>query len=56
MIKIYEDFFEDGDLKIIHGYLHNPVWTSQKSAPNDDSDFQMYDVSELEYFNSDLLN
>jgi len=56
MIKIYENFFEDSDLKIIRGYLHNPVWTSQKSAPNDDSDFQMYDVSELEYFNSDLLN
>ena len=55
MIKIYENFFEDGDLKIIHGYLHNPVWESQDSIPDDNSDFQMWDVSKLEYFNSDLL-
>ena len=55
MIKIYENFFEDSDLKIIHGYLHNPVWESQDSIPDDNSDFQMWDVSKLEYFNSDLL-
>ena len=55
MIKIYENFFDDSDLKIIHGYLHNPVWESQDSIPDDDSDFQMWDVSKLEYFNSDLL-
>ena len=55
MIKIYEDFFEDGDLKIIRGYLQNPTWTSQKSSHEDDSDFQMYDVSDIEYFNTELL-
>ena len=55
MIKIYENFFKDGDLKIIRGYLQNPTWTSQKSSHEDDSDFQMYDVSDIEYFNTELL-
>ena len=55
MIKIYENFFEDGDLKIIRGYLQNPVWRAQKSSHEDDSNFQMYDVSNIEYFNTELL-
>ena len=55
MIKIYENFFEDGDLKIIRGYLQNPVWRAQKSSHEDDSNFQMYDVSDIEYFNTELL-
>ena len=55
MIKVYENFFEDSDLKIIRGYLQNPTWTSQKSSHEDDSDFQMYDVSDIEYFNTELL-
>ena len=55
MIKIYEDFFQDSDLKIIRGYLQNPVWRAQKSSHEDDSNFQMYDVSDIEYFNTELL-
>ena len=55
MIKIYENFFEGSDLKIIRGYLQNPTWTSQKSSHEDDSNFQMYDVSDIEYFNTELL-
>jgi len=55
MIKIYENFFEDSDLKIIRGYLQNPVWRAQKSSHEDDSNFQMYDVSDIEYFNTELL-
>ena len=81
MIKIYENFFEDSDLKIIRGYLQNPIWRAQKSSlavqreameeivreqlknstwtaeksSDDDGNFQMYDVSDIEYFNTELL-
>ena len=55
MIKVYENFFEDSDLKIIRGYLQNPTWTAQKSSHEDESNFEMYDVSDIEYFNTELL-
>jgi hypothetical protein len=56
MIKTYDEFFEDRQLMTIHSYLHSPKWTSQKSTPDDDSGFDMYEVSHLDYFNTELLN
>ena len=56
MIKTYDEFFEDKQLMTIHSYLHSPKWTSQKSTLDDDSSFDMYEVSHLDYFNTELLN
>ena len=40
--------------KIVRGQLKNSTWTLEKSS-DDDGNFQMYDVSDIEYFNTELL-
>ena len=55
MIKIYENFFEDSDLKIIHGYYTILFGSLKILFQMIIVIFQMWDVSKLEYFNSDLL-
>ena len=58
MIKTYNDFFTDELLSKIHQHLDSPmsIWINQRSnGTEDENAFGMYEVSHLEFFNTELV-